>query len=156
MHHHKEGGLFCLCLCMCVLTWGRDSDRRVYPPWWLWANRNWGASQSRVGQIGQNSGERKWDKKKNIWKCLMESKRVSISQGGWRWIKLYRYLYLLSGRGLSRRGGGEALRSESDSDTGLRGRDAEEVGREVDQLGTIGEDWGLGRVDTPDRVLVKR
>lgn len=47
------------------------------------------------------------------------------------------------------------LRSESESDTGLRGRDAEEVGREVDQVGTTGEDLGLGRVDTPDRDLEK-
>lgn len=65
------------------------------------------------------------------------------------------YLYRLSGRGLSLRGGGDALRSESESDTGLRGRDAEEVGREVDQVGTTGEDLGLGRVDTPDRDLGK-
>lgn len=63
------------------------------------------------------------------------------------------YLYLLSGRGLSLRGGGEALRSESESDTGLRGREAEEEGREVVQLWTTGEDRGLGRVDTPDRAL---
>lgn len=45
------------------------------------------------------------------------------------------------------------LRSESDSDTGLRGREAEEVGRDVDQVGTTGEDRGFGRVDTPDRDL---
>lgn len=82
--------------------------------------------------------------------------RYLISQGSWSWDKSYPYLYLLSGRGLSLRGGGEALRSESDSDTGLRGRDAEEVGCEVDHLGTTGEDWGLGRVDTPDRDLEKK
>lgn len=67
------------------------------------------------------------------------------------------HLYRLSRWGLSLRGCGDALRSESDSDTGLRGRDAEEVGRElgceVDQVGTTGEDLGLGRVDTPERVL---
>lgn len=66
-------------------------------------------------------------------------------------------MYRLSRRGLSLRGGGDTLRSESDSDTGLRGRDAEEegreLGREVDQVGTTGEDLGLGRVDTPDRDL---
>lgn len=70
-------------------------------------------------------------------------------------IELRPYLYLLSRRGLSLRGGGEALRSESESDTGRRGRDAEEVGREVDQLWATGEDRGLGRVDTPDRDLEK-
>lgn len=48
------------------------------------------------------------------------------------------------------------LRSESDSDTGLRGLEAEEVGREVVQVGTTGEDRGFGRVDTPDRDLEKR
>lgn len=47
------------------------------------------------------------------------------------------------------------LRSESDSDTGLRGREAEEVGRDVDQVGTTGEDRGFGSVDTPDRDLEK-
>lgn len=69
------------------------------------------------------------------------------------------HLYRLSRRGLSLRGGGDALRSESDSDTGLRGLDAEEVGRElgreVDHVGTTGEDLGLGSVDTPDRDLGK-
>lgn len=70
-------------------------------------------------------------------------------------MELCPYLYLLSRRGLSLRGGGEALRSESESDTGRRGRDAEEVGREVDQLWATGEDRGLGRVDTPDRDLEK-
>lgn len=65
-----------------------------------------------------------------------------------------RTLYLLSGRGLSLRRGGEVLRSESDSDTGLRGgREALEEAREVFQLGTRGEDRGLGRVDIPDRLL---
>lgn len=58
------------------------------------------------------------------------------------------YLYLLSAWG-----GGVSLRSESDSDTGLRGREAEEVGRDVDQVGTTGEDRGFGSVDTPDRDL---
>lgn len=58
------------------------------------------------------------------------------------------YLYLLSAWG-----GGVTLRSESDSDTGLRGREAEEVGRDVDQVGTTGEDRGFGSVDTPDRDL---
>lgn len=47
------------------------------------------------------------------------------------------------------------LRSESDSDTGLRGREAEEVGRDVDQVGITGEDRGFGSVDTPDRDLEK-
>lgn len=51
--------------------------------------------------------------------------------------------------------GGVTLRSESDSDTGLRGREAEEVGRDVDQVGTTGEDRGFGSVDTPDRDLEK-
>lgn len=45
------------------------------------------------------------------------------------------------------------LWSESESDTGLRGREAEEVGRDVDQVGATGEDRGFGRVDTPDRDL---
>lgn len=58
------------------------------------------------------------------------------------------YLYLLSAWG-----GGVTLRSESDSDTGLRGREAEEVGRDVDQVATTGEDRGFGSVDTPDRDL---
>lgn len=71
----------------------------------------------------------------------------------WRWIKLCPYLYLLSRRGLALTGGGEALRSESDSDTGLRGREAEEVGRELVQLGSAGEDRGLGSVDIPERDL---
>lgn len=48
------------------------------------------------------------------------------------------------------------LWSESDSDTGLRGREAEEVGRDVDQVGATGEDRGFGRVDTPDRDLPSR
>lgn len=47
------------------------------------------------------------------------------------------------------------LWSESDSDTGLRGREAEEAGRDVDQVGTTGEDRGFGRVDMPDRDLRK-
>lgn len=47
------------------------------------------------------------------------------------------------------------LWSESDSDTGLRGREAEEAGRDVDQVGTTGEDRGFGRVDMPDRDLQK-
>lgn len=64
-----------------------------------------------------------------------------------------RTLYLVSGRGLSLRGGGEALRSESDSDTGRRGREALEECREVVQLGPTGEDWGFGRVDIPERDL---
>lgn len=67
------------------------------------------------------------------------------------------HLYRLSRWGLSLRGGGDTLRSESESDTGLRGRDAEEVGREAgreaDQVGPTGEDLGLGRVDTPERDL---
>lgn len=63
------------------------------------------------------------------------------------------YLYLLSMRGLFLRGSGDALRSESDSDTGLRGREAEEEGRDVVQFGTMGDDRGLGRVDIPDRGL---
>lgn len=70
-------------------------------------------------------------------------------------VKPHRYLYLPCGCGLSLRGGGEALRSESDSDTGLRGREGEAAGREVDQLGNTGEDRGSGRVDTPDRDLGK-
>lgn len=61
----------------------------------------------------------------------------------------------MSGRGLSLRGGGEALRSESDSDTGRRGREALEECREVVQLGPTGEDWGFGRVDIPERDLQK-
>lgn len=47
------------------------------------------------------------------------------------------------------------LWSESESDTGLRGREAEEAGRDVDQVGTTGEDRGFGRVDMPDRDLQK-
>lgn len=70
-------------------------------------------------------------------------------------IKLHPYLYLVSGRGLSLRGRGDTLRSESDSETGLRGRDAEEVGRLVGQLWAAGADRGLGRVDIPDRLLEK-
>lgn len=53
-------------------------------------------------------------------------------------------------------GGGEALRSESDSDTTLRGPKVEEEGREergVTQSKTAGEALGLGRVDSPERVL---
>lgn len=61
------------------------------------------------------------------------------------------YLYLLSGRGLRLRGG--ELWSESDSDTGLRGCEMEEVLREVLQLGTTGEDRGLGTMDIPDKAL---
>lgn len=68
----------------------------------------------------------------------------------WRRVDLFPYLYLLSVWG-----GGVTLRSESDSDTGLRGREAEEVGRDVDQVGTTGEDRGFGSVDTPDRDLEK-
>lgn len=71
-------------------------------------------------------------------------KRPAAGGGG----DLFPYLYLLSAWG-----GGVTLRSESDSDTGLRGREAEEVGRDVDQVGTTGEDRGLGSVDTPDRDL---
>lgn len=41
----------------------------------------------------------------------------------WNWIKKCPYLYLLSRRGPSLRGGGEPSGSESDSDTGLRGRE---------------------------------
>lgn len=47
------------------------------------------------------------------------------------------------------------LRSESESDTGRRGREAEESGRDVDQVGSKGEDLGFGRVDIPDRDLEK-
>lgn len=47
------------------------------------------------------------------------------------------------------------LRSESDSDTGLRGLEAEDEGREPDQFWMAGEDLGLGRMDTPERVLEK-
>lgn len=64
-----------------------------------------------------------------------------------------RTLYLESGRGLALLGGGDVLRSESDSDTGLRGLEAEDEGRELVQFCRAGEDLGLGRVDIPDRVL---
>lgn len=70
-------------------------------------------------------------------------------------MKLSPYLYLMSGRGPSLRGGGEVLRSESDADTGRRGREAEDGAREVFQLGTRGEDRGFGMLDMPDRVLEK-
>lgn len=59
----------------------------------------------------------------------------------------------LSERGLSLRGGGEALRSESESDTGLRGREAEEEERGAVQLWWTGEDLGLGRAVKPGRGL---
>lgn len=52
-------------------------------------------------------------------------------------------------------GGGEALRSESDSDTTLRVRKAEEgrEGRGAAQSRTAGEALGLGSMDSPERVL---
>lgn len=87
----RKVGLFCLCMCMCVLTWGWDSDRRVYPPWWLWANSNRGASQSRVGQIGQNSGERKWDKKEHLEMSDGKQKRFNFSS----WLALSQVISLL-------------------------------------------------------------
>lgn len=66
------------------------------------------------------------------------------------------YLYLLSAWGLPLRGGGGPSRSESESDTGRRGREAEEEGRDVVHLGGTGDDRGLGRVDIPDRGLYKK
>lgn len=46
-------------------------------------------------------------------------------------------MYRLSVRGLRLRGGGEVLPSESESDTGLRGREApEEEAREVGSVET--------------------
>lgn len=70
------------------------------------------------------------------------------------WIKKRPYLYLLSRRGPSLRGGREPSGSESDSDTGLRGREEVEEAGAV-QLRATGEDLGLGRVETPDRDLLK-
>lgn len=67
-------------------------------------------------------------------------------------LKCSPYLYLVSGRALSLCGGGEALRSESDSDTGLRGFEEEEEGRVKVQFCT-GEDRGFGRAANPGRAL---
>lgn len=59
-------------------------------------------------------------------------------------------MYLLSRCGLCLAGGGEALRSESESETGLRGLEAEDDGRELVQFWSTGEERGLGRVDIPE------
>lgn len=83
------------------------------------------------------------------WGGRFDSSDVSgETSSSWRRSDLFPYLYLLSAWD-----GGVTLRSESESDTGLRGREAEEVGRDVDQVGTTGEDRGFGSVDTPDRDL---
>lgn len=50
-------------------------------------------------------------------------------------------------------GGGEGLRSESESETGLRGRDEVEGGRSRVQEGVMVPVLGLGNVETPDRLL---
>lgn len=61
-------------------------------------------------------------------------------------------MWLLSAFGLLRLGEGETLLSESDSETGLRGRDPEEDCGAFQLPGT-GEARGLGSVETPDRTL---
>lgn len=48
-----------MCVGTSVQTWGRGSDRRVDPPWWLCADSYGGASQSCLGQIRQNSEEKR-------------------------------------------------------------------------------------------------
>ena len=64
------------------------------------------------------------------------------------------YLYLELGRGLSGlMRGGEALRSESDSETGLRGLEAAEEVRGGAHFCAMGEERGSGSTDRPERLL---